>query len=317
MSATAETDLVEVEYSRTPARRSNRLELVPSRIPTKDAVDLRWFLDNPPIASIASSSFGASLARAGLFGYGSTPCLRCGGDRRRGRAGTGFSPRSGKPYRKELAAYRRNHLSALGLRLVRDAEKVRRTVELMAILDVDGAVPLRMVTTDQAQDLVPELPLELCLPCRSCDCRGVVPRATHARRTVTARPTGNSVPVGGSEAAANVDGAALIRYGRVDRRLAKVETLYPGARVVLETYYDPSGGDLTCLWLLTPGGQAVLEHAPNPMKLPPALLLHNDREAQKQAPDEARRARHARASREASELFDRGCRAWNIAGDER
>jgi len=71
------------------------------------------------------------------------------------------------------------------------------------------------------------------------------------------------------------------------------------------------------LWLLTPGGQAVLEHAPNPMKLPAALLLHNDREAQKQAPDEARRARHARASREASELFDRACRAWNIAGDER
>ena len=309
MVAAEAESTVQVVHARTPARRVSYLELVPSRLVAKDAQDLRWFLDNPPIAQVSASSFGASLARAGLYGYGSMPCLRCGGDRKRGRPGTGFSPRSGKPYRKELERYRRAYLAALGFRLVQDTAKARRTQELMQVLDVAGEVR-QVVTREQVQDLVPELPLELCLPCNPCGSRGIVPKLTHTRRPITARPTcevSNS-----TEPSAAVDGAALIRWCRVERRLAKAQSLDPGCRIVLETYYGPGGGDLTCLWLLTPGGRIVAEQAANPQSLPLEILLHNER--QRKDLGEAERAKHGRATRESGALFDRACRAWNVAG---
>src|SRR6185436_8539230 len=68
------------------------LSRVPQRLHAEDEGELRWFLDDPPIAAVfKSGGFGAALERAEAFGYGALPCRKCGGTwrmRRRMRDGS-------------------------------------------------------------------------------------------------------------------------------------------------------------------------------------------------------------------------------------
>lgn len=310
----------DVEETTETRRRAPVFDFVPNRIPVHDAIDIKWFLDDPPVARAAASSFGASIARMQLFGHGSTPCLRCGGNRKTGKAGTGFAPRSGRAYRLELEVYRRRELRANAYAVVRDPERQQEIFDLFNPAEgwelSRGYKPVQFITRETVRDLWPELPLELVWPCKPCGSRGVVQRKSSRRKPITARPTGSSVQMGGGDPSANVDDVALVRWCRVDRRLARTDFLEPGARRTLEHYYDPTGGSFSCLWLLTDEGLEVVKAAPNPQHLTAVLLLHNEREAQRLSPDPARGALHARAETASVELAERAFRAWNVAGLE-
>src|SRR3954463_10441381 len=56
------------------------LRRVARRIDSEDEAELRWYLRDPQIASIAASSgaFGNQLDQAASFGFGALPCKRCG-----------------------------------------------------------------------------------------------------------------------------------------------------------------------------------------------------------------------------------------------
>jgi hypothetical protein len=197
------------------------LHRVPQRIADEDERELRWFLSDPRIASIAASTgaFGNQLEQAASFGFGALPCKRCGGKhrsrKRSGKAavvewqdGTGMAPkdRFGKrvTYSVALAGYRRKMQKERNIVLMSKPEP-----KAGSGIDADAAWQMiaekfrgegkQLMTETEFRALFDQLPDELCQPCRECSGIGVVPRRSAAHAEVTVFPTGSSKQLGGRE----------------------------------------------------------------------------------------------------------------------
>lgn len=184
------------------------IELVPQRIPAEDEGELRWYLDDPVIASIRSGGgLGAALSRAESYGYGALPCRACGGRwRKRVRRrdgvevivdweqGTGRRPkrRFGRQptYATALAAYRLEQRRLHSVVLVThhpEDEGQRLAVE--EAFDKLGQVPM---TEAEVRDVWDKLPEGETVECSVCEGLGVVPRRLPKHVEVTVWPTGSS-----------------------------------------------------------------------------------------------------------------------------
>jgi hypothetical protein len=260
------------------------LKRVPRRIDAVDEGELRWFLGHPLVASIATSSgaFGVQLEQAESFGFGSLPCLRCGGKlrtRKRNGAskivewceGTGMAPRDrfGKrvTYSVALAAYRvqmqREHGIVLMSRPAPKPESGLDADAVWATIEKRFADEGKTLMTDaDFRQAFEKLPDDLTQPCRICDGIGIVPRRAASHVEVTAYPTGSSKQIGGKEnddaerlTRKYVTGRRMIEDGsaRIDRReldryigiraiLEDMARLSEIARVAVEEYYVEGGG---------------------------------------------------------------------------
>lgn len=255
--------------------------------------DLRWFLGDPPIAGLVADSggFGGQLERAAAYGYGALPCRRCGGSWRQARRssdgelvitewrdGTGwlpstrfFPPGVAQSYRRALAAFRERQVKELRLIVVGDGGNPAVNEEARALF-AEIAPGQRMVTRAELAAMFPSVPSELCKPCEACQGLGVVPRRTHKKLEVTARPTGSSVGKAGRhpDSMATVAWDDFMRYRGVERVLEHVATTSPLHRIVLATYYAPvelipgEGGPAGAfgfdgVWPLTPTARTWLD----------------------------------------------------------
>jgi hypothetical protein len=260
-----------------------QLRHVPRRIDADDEAELRWFARGPSVANIARSSgaFGNQLDVASAFGFGSIPCVRCGGrirKRKRGgkdvvvdwRDGTGLAPKDhfGKrvSYATALADYRKRMQKELGIVLsskpVPKPELGFDPAQLWrASVDAFAAQGKRLMTDADFRAVFEKLPENLCQPCRICQGIGVVPRRAAAHAEVTAYPTGSSKH-GGTEERADLwalsermskggvirDGAGRIgtreleRYQEVAAIMADVAGMSEMALLSLEEYYADDNG---------------------------------------------------------------------------
>lgn len=246
---------------------------VPRRMQGEDENELRWFLDDPPVAGIiARGGFGAMLERAEAFGYGALPCRKCGGTwrarRRRKdgsvmitnwRDGTGRRPKKHfgvqETYATALARYRVAMRRELRIVIVsHHADPAMRA----AIDEAFRARGERAMTDAELRELFPALPDGWTTECKPCQGIGIVSRRLPTHAEVTAWPTGSSKRSGALEArgadelversagrASLSDGYAGVSLGELERYLAvdvllrDVAELAPIARVALEEYYGP------------------------------------------------------------------------------
>lgn len=294
------------------------LEKVPQRLRAEDEADLRWRLSSPQVTSLlGGSSMGAALERAESYGYGAIPCRTCGGSwraRRRKRDGelivsdwrdgTGWMPKASRngrrpTYATALAAYRVRQCRENRIVIISHHAPGAREATIQAYWDHRGEM---VVTADELRDMFPRLPEEECVPCRSCQGIGVVPRRHGKHAEVTAWPKGSSVQLGGREgldadgiaaqkhrvrdAGVHVDLEALNRFKNVEEILQGVCELAPIARVALEEYYSPGRDPWERLTPLTRTGSA---HRRGPESL-----------------------WSARVASEAAELYSFACGCWNL-----
>lgn len=292
-------------YTATPTRPS-LLFNSPSRIPTKDAIDLRWRFTNPTLVSVPEPGFSGQLERMAVFSLGVRPCIKCGGSTRGDTVdGTGWAP-AGKyfkvGYRAALKRYRREEASRLGLIVVG-----ARSVDVLGLFELSD----KAITPEALAEIYPVLPPEVCRQCPACQGDGVVQRKTRSRVPITARPMGSSVDGNGTPPSAVVDVENLIRYGRVSRLLERVASASLLARVLIEVYFSEGGGSVDALWEFTQSGRALLSGLANLQGLPPDALFGNERELQRAQPTESRRQALARIESEANREWDAACRVWN------
>jgi len=258
-----------------------QLRHAPRRIDAEDEAELRWFMRGPIVASVARSSgaFGNQLEVASAFGYGSIPCIRCGGrfrKRKRGgkenvvdwRDGTGLAPKDhfGKrvTYATALADYRKRMQKEHGIVLMSKPaprDGIDPESAWNAIREAFDAQGKHLMTDAAFRSLFDHLPEQLCQPCRVCQGIGVVPRRAAAHVEVTAYPTGSSKH-GGTEERADLwalsermskggvvkDGSARIgmheleRYRAMHTLLADVAGMSMLALLSLEEYYADDNG---------------------------------------------------------------------------
>jgi len=296
-----------------------QLRHVGKRIGDEDEAEIRWYVRDPAVAAISSSSgaFGNQLEIASEFGFGSLPCRRCGGryrTRKRGgkdtivdwRDGTGMAPKDHFGHRVSYSAALADHRKRMQQkhRIVlmskptpRPGSGVDPENAWAAIGKAFAAQGKRLMTDAAFRALFDRLPDELCQPCRGCQGIGVVPRRAAAHVEVTAYPTGSSKHgVGKSDDAmgslkskngrtwltegpVTVSFTELDRYQDVHTIFADIAGMSALALESLEEYYI---GD---------NGQAALER------------MVSDRFGLKGA---------ARV-RAASELRDFQCGCWNVA----
>jgi hypothetical protein len=198
------------------------IELVPSRLLADDELDLRWFLDDPRLATIrGSSDFGAQLKRAESYGYGALPCRACGGRWSRRyedengkevitgwRDGTGWMPKKHfgrqESYAAALARYRYEKRKELKIVIV---SKHPDDGTHQAIVDAFRKRGERAMTEADLRAAFPALPQpgeddwkQWSVPCPACDGIGVVERRLPRHAAVTVWPTGSSKRPGAREA---------------------------------------------------------------------------------------------------------------------
>lgn len=310
---------------------------VPQRIPAEDEHELRWYLDDPPVAGLArTGGFGGQLERAEAFGYGALPCRACGGTWRRRRRnrdgsetvtnwrdGTGRRPKKHfgrqETYATALARYRvdMRRLHRIELVSSHPADPQARA----AVVEAFRRRGQRVMTEAELRELFPQLPDDLTVTCGACNGIGVVPRRAAKHGEVTVWPTGSSKRTGAREglgigelvgraidqgAVAVSDGYSgvhlgdLERYLDVDRVLRDVAELSVVARVVLEEYYGPRFVD--------EGGRLRgLRTKARPTAFEALWPLTSV------GPGAAPKDAAGRRAAEATALYDHACACWNLA----
>ncbi len=300
-------------YTATPNRPS-LLFSSSSRIPTGDAIDLRWRFANPPLVGVPEPGFSGQLERLAVFSFGVKPCTKCGGSTKgEGRDGTGWAP-AGKysklAYTAALRQFRRDAAAAEGRVVVSASSLVT-----LGLFHGDGwgeqPIGDKVTTWERLAELYPALPEEECRQCPSCKGDGNVERKTRSRRPLTARPTGSSVDGDGTAPSVSVDVVSLVRYGKISRVLERVAAVSLLARVLIEVYFSEGGGSVDALWEFTQAGRRLFERLPNPRELPAQALFENERAAQRENPTEERRLALGRVEAEANHEWSAACRVWN------
>ncbi len=261
-----------------------------------DADDLRWYYRTGGHDRFSASASGRLWERAELFARHARPCLRCGGDDKLWKGGTGFEiegwtkPKPARPRAPVKLTLRER--DALVLLDMTEAEFLAsKAAKRLAKVDGD----LRAFSTRV---------------CRDCKGHGWKHTKTSARRKITARPMGSSIK-GRSGKSVEVRGEDMARLGRVSRRLDAVRRLDARAPPVLESYYSEDGGTLLSLWWLTPAGRTMLHR--NGAKLQPAQFFENERVLQELQPEQGRDNQFKAAEAQARMLLDEVVRAWNEA----
>jgi hypothetical protein len=266
------------------------LAAAPRSIGADDAIDLAWYFRRGGTDVFAVSTCGSQWERASLFARSWAPCEHCGGDKRRGRVGSGFVA----------------------------SKSVGRTpsgheAELLKLLDLYADV----------------LPPAADTECPKCRGRGYLTdqRGHSGKGALTARPSGSSVKskLGGS---VEFDGADLVRLGRVTRILAETSAQDERAAQVLAAYYGPEWtpipdepvqvskrerdsdriAGIFGVWPLTAAGKTLCKQT---KQLHPLAALHNANAAQKEKPDHRRGALLLASDDQARELYEAACRVWN------
>jgi hypothetical protein len=263
------------------------------RVHRDDAAWLRWYFSDPPIAGSGQNSgsvLGLQLQRAESLAVELRDCKHCGT--------TGMAPRDGRVYASALKRYARARAKQLKLRIVHAS-----TLQAWRDLGMKSFVSQAEIAT--------ELPDRLTRPCRRCGGTGLLDRRRRRRNGAqTARPTGNSKPLGVRDAHHAVDEWGLASYGMISRRLLSVRRSSELAAYALRAYYEPGGGNEGALWPLTPAGTDYVARLPNQFGLSGDELLHSERAANRTTPTPLRTAALAAIARQTSQLWDHACGVW-------
>jgi hypothetical protein len=310
---TSAFDRVSAGYSCAPSR--SLLFDSPSRIPTADATDLRWYFRNPSLVVVPESGFSGQLERAAAFSFGVMPCLKCGGSRAEPeRDGSGWQP-TGKlaklGYLAALKQCRAEAAKKAGLLVVS-----ARTAEVMTLFTgFEGAEKVKTISEPMLAELVPYVPDHLCIKCKRCLGTGVVERRTGKSKSITARPTGGSMEGGGDAPEVSIDTEGVVRYGKVSRVLELVARRRLWDRLAIQVYFSDGGGSVLALWPYTKSGGKLLSQVPNPDGLPPGAVFEQERRRRHES-GYTRAKQLAAVEREASERWDNACRNWNEAAKQ-
>lgn len=155
---------------------------------------------------------------------------------------------------------------------------------------------------------VPDLTGKVCSKCKGF---GIIARKKRrrSRGPLTARPTGSSKR--GGDTSVSIDTSDLARLGRLIKRVEAARGVWPGAIDILEAKLGP-GGDGTHwpVYPLTPAGKTLLKRASK--TIAPMQALSNEHSDANAKNDRNRKALFTEAEKQAKELFQEACKAWNL-----
>jgi hypothetical protein len=174
-------------------------------------------------------------------------------------------------------------------------EATEREAAMLAALDIEIERPLA--------DTV----------CGECKGMGWIANASrsNSKEPLTARPTGSSKRGKGADAL-SLDDCDMVRLGRVTRALGVVSDIDETLGFALAAYYSPGDwAPIDAVKPLTPAGKKLLKT--NPQKLAPQLLFSNIEAEQREKPDPTRGALLGECAKQARDLYEDACRAWNFA----
>lgn len=258
------------------AKQLGFLERYSAIMRPSDAADLRWYCASGGFGVFSPSPTAALMATLEMYAKVAVPCVKCGGDKQSSTPGCGFV--SSKPKGRDLTPYE---------------------LEMLKLLDIypDAKLP-------------PPADRE----CPACRGFGWIVGAKRppSGGMVTARPTGSSKS---NAMGVSVSDGNITRLGLVSRRLSAVGAVAPVARVALESYYAPDGGDAGALWHLVPSGKTMLKANAN--RLPWNQFFANVRAQQSEKPTEKRASQIKAATEQATELYTLACRSWNSVVEPR
>lgn len=255
-----------------------------TKMPAKEAAELRWFYGSGGVDRFRATPFEAQLERMRLFARPKR-CPTCRGE--------GFVPL--------------------------DPKRWVKATELEVAQQVWLGKPKRYLVTPRSRGVS----LRSSGECRRCGGIGWIEagrrRGKHApltarTRCVRGRDRWGSVPLGsGGVSLSDVD---VVRLARVQRRLIEVGGADPELLAVLERYYEPTGGQkLRALWELVPAGRTLLRR--NELELTPLAFFANVCAAQAERYDAQVGALIAACDAQAAERLAQAVEAWNRTATRR
>lgn len=188
----------------------------------------------------------------------------------------------------------------------------------------DGGFYLRTVKNEiTLEEVTVEVEAEHGGWCPRCRGTGSTPlrRKDNRDALLTARPTAEHAAAGGYVP----DDFALRKYALVSRRLDRVASVDPLLVEALASYYGDAGarwgrtryGRLFTLYALTPAGHKLvrmsMRSTSDAITLTAIERIGVEADLDAQQPKPKRRALLDAAARQAAELYDRMCDAWNAS----
>lgn len=267
--------MAETEQATTKSHSKARAHISPHH-----ADDLREYFRDAVAYFSAPSTMGAQLERAMFFSHVMKPCVKCGGDVKKWKPGTGFVS-SAKDYQQHQLLVR------LGVLQKGEALPGDTPCPKCSKPDRRGDDPGQF--GELGADILKARPWA----------PGWVP-GSKRHKAPTAQITGSSKHGTGVPDTGGTD--AMERYGRTDRLLAKVRRTEPGAYVVAERWFSPGGETLVALWDLTPAGKTMLRG--NAHDLPAPIYFDILRDRQSKQRDFTREMQFKAADDQAQKLYD-------------